>query len=125
MRLFVARKIKEINRNNKARNKKNKEEWKQIMNIKNKILKDKFTITKADKGKTLVILKQEEHKHTIINFINNNHFIMINKNPTQQYQKTVKQTLKQCNIIIKKEDRWKHTNMNPTAPKSRCYNKIT
>jgi hypothetical protein len=40
---------------------------------------------------------------------------MINKDPTQQYQKIIKQTLNQCNII-KKEHRWKYTNMNLTAP---------
>jgi hypothetical protein len=41
-------------------------------------------------------------------------FIKIDKNPTQQYQKIVKQTLKQCNIIKKKTNG--SMNMNPTAP---------
>jgi hypothetical protein len=41
---------------------------------------------------------------------------MINKNPTQQYQKIVKQTLKHCNNIIQKEDRWRYMNMNLAAP---------
>jgi hypothetical protein len=58
------------------------------MNIKNKISKNILTITKADNGKTLVILTQDEYKHEIRNFIQDNQFIMINKNPTQQYQKT-------------------------------------
>jgi hypothetical protein len=89
-RQAVAKKIKNISRYNKIRNKKDKEEWKQIMNIINKILKNKLTITKADKGKTQVILREEEYKHKITNFIHDNHFIMINKHPTQQYQKIVK-----------------------------------
>jgi hypothetical protein len=46
-----------------------KEEWKQIMNIKNKIGTNKLIITRADKGKTLVILTHEEYKHKIENFI--------------------------------------------------------
>jgi hypothetical protein len=33
----VAKKIKDINRNSKTNNKKNKDEWKHILNIKNKI----------------------------------------------------------------------------------------
>jgi hypothetical protein len=37
------------------------------------------------------------------------------KKPTQQYQKMVKQTLKQCKNIIQKEEKWKYINMNPTA----------
>jgi hypothetical protein len=49
------------------------------MNIKDKIWKNKLTITRADK----VILTQEEYKYKIRNFIQNNHFIMIIKNPTQ------------------------------------------
>jgi hypothetical protein len=57
------------------------------MNMKNRIPKNKLTITKADKGETLVILTQEEYKHKIINFIHYNHLIIINKKPTQQYQK--------------------------------------
>jgi hypothetical protein len=44
----VARKIREISKNNITNNRKNKEEWKQIIYIKNKIAKNKLIITKAD-----------------------------------------------------------------------------
>jgi hypothetical protein len=47
-------------------------------------------ITKADKGKTLVVLTQEEYKHRINNLIQNNHFTNINDNPTHYYQKIIK-----------------------------------
>jgi hypothetical protein len=66
----------------------------------------------------------EEYKHKIINFIQDNHFTLINKDPTQQYQKIVKETLKQCNIIIQKEHRWRYTNMNPVAPNLHATNYI-
>jgi hypothetical protein len=103
-RHVVSRKIKDIYRNDKERKRieTNNEHKKQ--NSKEQ------TITKADKGKTLVILKQEEYKHKINNFIHDNHFIKSDENPTQ-HQKLVKLTLKQCNNIIRKEDRWKYTNM--------------
>jgi hypothetical protein len=61
---------------------------------KNKVQKNKLTITKSDKGKTLVVLSQEEYEHKIDNIIRDKHFITINNNPTQQYHKIVKQTLK-------------------------------
>jgi hypothetical protein len=93
----------------------NNDEWKLIMHIKNKIQKNKLIITKAGKGKTLVILTQEEYKHKIKNVIQDNKFIKSEKNSTQQYKKIVKQTLKQRNNIIQKENKWKYTNMNPTA----------
>jgi hypothetical protein len=47
---------------------------------------NKLTITKADKGKPIVILTQEEFEHKVIKFIQNNKFTVIN-NPTQHYQK--------------------------------------
>jgi hypothetical protein len=84
--------------------------------MKNKISKNKLVITKADKGKTLVILTQEEYKHKVKSFIQDNHFIKINNDPTQKYQKGVKHTPKQSNNIIQKEHSWKYTNMNPIAP---------
>jgi hypothetical protein len=65
-----------------ANNKKTKEEWKQIMNIKNKIDKNRLIITRADKGKTSVILTKEEYNHKIQSFIQDNHLIKMNKNPT-------------------------------------------
>jgi predicted nucleotide-binding protein (sugar kinase/HSP70/actin superfamily) len=95
----VAKTIKDIGKNNKVNNKKSKEEWKQIMNIKNKIDTNKLIITRAEKGKTLIILTHEEYKHKIQNFIQDNHLMKLNKYPTQQYQKIVKQTLKLCSDI--------------------------
>jgi hypothetical protein len=53
--------IKDIYRDNKNRIKKNIKKWKLIMNIKNKIQKNKLIITKAHKGKTLVILTLQEY----------------------------------------------------------------
>jgi hypothetical protein len=94
----------QIKKNNQTNNnKKTKGEWKQIMSIRRKIDINKLIITKADKGKTLVILTKEEYNHKIKNFIQNNHYVKINKIPTQQCQKIIKQTLKQCNNIIPKE----------------------
>jgi hypothetical protein len=53
-----------------------------VRNIKQrkKTLINKLTITKADKGKAVVIITQEEYKHEINNFIEGNHFIAINNN---------------------------------------------
>jgi hypothetical protein len=77
---------------------------------------NRLIITRADKGKTLVILTKEEYNHKIQNFIQDNHLIKMNKNPTQQYQKIIKQTLKQCNDIIQIEHKWGYINMNTIAP---------
>jgi hypothetical protein len=42
--------------------------------------------------------------------------VLLPRNPTQQYQKKIKQTLKQCSNIIPKENAWRYTNINPIAP---------
>jgi PHD/YefM family antitoxin component YafN of YafNO toxin-antitoxin module len=68
-----------------------KREWKLIMNVKRKIHSNKLTITKANKGKTLVIITEEEYKQKIMEFIQDNNFTLTNKDPTQQYQSNVKQ----------------------------------
>jgi hypothetical protein len=89
---------------------------------KGKIQKNKLIITKADKGKTLVILKQEECKHKIKNFIHDKKFMKSDKKRTQQYQKIVKQTLKQCNNVIQERQMEIHEH-EPHSPKSTSYNR--
>jgi hypothetical protein len=50
--------------------------------------------------------------------------VATSNNPTQHYQQIIKQTLKQCNNVIQKENIWKYTNMNPTAPNLRATIKL-
>jgi hypothetical protein len=65
--------------------------------------KNNLIATNADKGKTLVILTEYEYKQQIRNFIQDNQFTLINKDPTSHYQKIIKHTLKECNIIQKEQ----------------------
>jgi hypothetical protein len=112
----VAKKIKRLSQNENIENRKNRQEWKLITGIKNELTTNKLVITKADKGKTLVILTQEEYKRKINNFIQDNQYTPINNNPTQQYHKIIKHTLEQCSSIKQEENVWKYTNMNPQTP---------
>jgi hypothetical protein len=64
-----------------------------------------FTIAKANKGKTITILTQDEYKQKKT-FIQENNFRIINNNPTQQYQQEIMLALKQSKSVIKKET-WK------------------
>jgi hypothetical protein len=48
-------------------------------------------------------MTQNEYKHKVKSFIQENQFVKINKDPTQKYQRDIKQTLKQNNSIIQKE----------------------
>jgi hypothetical protein len=73
-------------------------------NIKRKMIANQLIIAKADKGKTITLLRQDEYKQQTNAFTQENNFVTINNNPTQQYQKEIKQTLKQCKHIIQKEE---------------------
>jgi hypothetical protein len=48
---------------------------------------NKLTITRADKGNTVVMSTVEEYKQKVENFIHDNQFTVISNNPTQHYQK--------------------------------------
>jgi hypothetical protein len=50
------------------------------------------------------------------NFIHDNKFTETNNNPTQHYQKIIKQTLKESNNSIQKDTVWRYTNMNLAPP---------
>jgi hypothetical protein len=60
------------------------------MNIKDKMHTNNLIATNADKGKTLVILMEYEYQQKIRNFIQDNQFTLINKDPTSLYQKNYK-----------------------------------
>jgi hypothetical protein len=72
---------------------------------------NQLTIAKAYNGKTITILPQDEYKQKIKTFIQENNFRIIHNNPTQQYQKEIKLTLKQSKNVTK-EETWKYTSMN-------------
>jgi hypothetical protein len=57
------------------------------------MIRNQLIIIKAEKGKTVIILTQEEYKHNTKNCIQDNQFTMIN-NPTPYYQKNDKTNTK-------------------------------
>ena len=51
-------------------------------------------ITRTDKGKTIVIIDTDEYNKKTMDFINNNNFKNLNNNPTDKFQKSIKENLK-------------------------------
>jgi hypothetical protein len=105
----VTETIKKISQEDNMNNIRGKTERKLI---RNKLVENELTITKVDKGKTIVILSAENYAQKVNNFVQENQFTLLNYNPTQNYQKTIKQRIAQCNNI-RKEIKWKYINMNP------------
>jgi hypothetical protein len=93
-----------------------KQEWKTTKDIEKKITEHKLIITQTDKGKTIVIIQEQEYNKTVSDFISKTQFTCITQDPTKQYQNNIKQVVKQCPEHIPKNQHWKCYNMNPQTP---------
>jgi hypothetical protein len=55
-----------------------------IGNLRKKITDNKLILTKADKGKTIVILHQQEYNQKVVHLMECNHISEITKDPTEK-----------------------------------------
>jgi hypothetical protein len=95
---MVTKTIKKINQKYNMNNIRSKIEWKLIRSTrKKKLVENELIITKADKGKTIVILTTGDYMKKVNNFIQENQFVLLNNDPTQNYRKAIK--IRQ-NVII-------------------------
>jgi hypothetical protein len=67
-----------------------KGEYKCIKSIKHKLLDNNLVITRADKGKTVVIISKEELNKKVLLFNTENELRKLKKDPTAKFQKNVK-----------------------------------
>jgi hypothetical protein len=75
----------------------------------------------VDKSKAIAIIDKDSLQQKIDNFIQENQITKLNKDPTEEYQKQIKQTIKKCDAIIDKPTQKYLTNIKPTAPKLNAY----
>jgi Asp-tRNA(Asn)/Glu-tRNA(Gln) amidotransferase A subunit family amidase len=68
-----------------------------------------------------VIIDKEKLKMKVNNFIKENHMQLLNKDPTETYQKQIHQTIQKCNKLIDKYIHKYLTNIKPTAPQLNLY----
>ena len=61
--------------------------------------KNNLTAIKADKTKAIVIINKDELKKKIDEFIKDNNMQLINKDPTEKYQKKIQQAIKGANSV--------------------------
>ena len=83
-RILAAQKLQQIQRNSKTNNTTKKKEDEIIKNIRNKLNLNNATITRADKGKTTVIIDKEAYNRKIQQFIQDNSFQHLKKDPTNK-----------------------------------------
>ena len=88
------------------------------------LIMGKAMITRADKGKTTVIVDIEDYNSKTLDFINNNNYKTLNTDPIIKYQKHVKESLKHCNMIINKKQTKFLTQNKTQAPKLKVQIKL-
>jgi hypothetical protein len=91
-------------------------ESKVINSLQKKLKDNDATVTGADKGNTIVILRIQHYETKLQDFLSNNDFRTISTDPTTSFQTQILTTIRQSPTLIPNEHRWKYINMNPSAP---------
>jgi hypothetical protein len=113
-RKLVANEIQKITQQNTSNN--THPESKLIKSIKTKLSENNATLTRADKGNSIVILPTLQYEEKIENFLQDNNFHKNTSDPTTPFQSQIRNMVKQSKTLIPKDHRWRYINMNPSAP---------
>jgi galactose-1-phosphate uridylyltransferase len=68
-----------------------------------KLVTGNAIVLKADKLKTSVIIYSDDNTEKVHTFLIDNSFQILQKDPTDRFQKLLAKTLQQCNLIINKK----------------------
>ena len=74
-------------------------------------------MARADKGKSMIIIEKDKLRQKVQEFITNNNFTEIKTDPTNKYQKILRDSLNQCNHVIYKNLIKTLITHGPTAPR--------
>jgi hypothetical protein len=102
--------------NSKQHQYSNHKENKTLKAIKTKLQENKATITRADKGNTIVIIYQTEYNQKIKDLITSGQFNKLAKDPNNIFQKSLKTRVKKLKLTISNYQRLRLININPKAP---------
>jgi len=83
-------------------------------NLHNKLSKNRAIITRADKGKRMVIIYEHEYHKKIKVFLSKNNTEHFPTNPTNKYQTHLTRKVKECEFIfLKKQHTHTHNTKEP------------
>ena len=99
-----------------------KQETRLVKDIKLKC-KD-IIFTKADKGNTVVAVDKAEYLNKTFDFLKLGSFKILKRNPTENFQKSLKSTLHNSQSIISTNEICYLTSMNPQPPKLYSFFKL-
>ena len=87
-----------------------------IKTIRTKLKENNAIITKAGKGNSIIIVIQKDYTDKIDKFISSSQFDVLKSDPTNTYQKQIRNTLNSCKAIIHNEMKPRLINLNPKSP---------
>jgi predicted GIY-YIG superfamily endonuclease len=105
-------------------NKEKKEELKTCIGIKKKLEENNSIAVKADKSNAIVIMGKEDYIKKTEEFIKENNFKELPRDPTERYQKELTDIVKKCPKVIPEDCRLKMNINNSKAPVMKGIPKI-
>jgi hypothetical protein len=85
-----------------------------LKGLNKKLTTENAIVTQADKGKTIVIIKSNDYSEKVKSFLSANNFKTLTKDPADKFQKTIRKTMQECNLIIDKHQIKHLTQKKPT-----------
>jgi alkaline phosphatase len=122
-RLLACKKIKQI-RNSRTTNILHKRQNYIITQIRKKLTQNNLVVIKADKRSTMVILNKDTYARKIDDFLQENQFMHLQKDPTEKYQKQVQQIITKCKDSIDKQQKKYLLRIKPRPPTLKAQIKI-
>jgi len=101
-----------------------KNEIKTKNQIKMKLKEADATVTKADKGNSIIRLYEDDYNSKIHTFFSSNNFPQSAQDITSKLQRNIRTAINECSDIILKDNKWKYINLNPSTPTIRGLVKI-
>ena len=120
---MTARKLSQIRNTHHNISKMHKRQLHIAKNINNKLDKNAI-IAQADKGKTVVIIHEQEYHEKARTFLSENNFEPTPLDPTNKYQAHITKMLKQRNLIFHKHQHARLIKKNPTPPTMKAQLKL-
>ncbi|MGH9701260.1 MAG: reverse transcriptase domain-containing protein, partial [Candidatus Acidiferrales bacterium] len=87
-----------------------------ITSLQQKIKDNNLSVTRADKGSSIVILENNHYINKVKDFLEKEKPIKLKNNPTDKIQNKLKNTLKEVNVIFNEKEKYMLINKNPSPP---------
>lgn len=101
-----------------------KKETLALISIKEKLCLNNALLCKADKGNTAVLMYIDDYNTKVNDFIQGNGVIELKKDPTNNYQKTIRKLINNSKVLFSEEEIKRLRVMNPNAPMLRGLPKV-